>query len=157
MEIYCADCGCLVDDGVRVIPCGSPGCCCLHLPAAASMEVVAARIRTAFNALDMDAFRSLLAEDARWGEDPDYPQTCHNRNSIIATYKRLLNDGVRGRVVETSTGPRGVACRLEVEWPDAEHEGRGPSFYQVFLVTGGLVTKIEGHDERDLALAAISN
>ena len=78
-------------------------------------------------------------------------------NSVIATYKRLLNDGVRGRVVETSTGPRGVACRLEVEWPDLEHEERGPSFYQVFLVTGGLVTKIEGHDERDLALAAISN
>jgi hypothetical protein len=120
------------------------------------MEVFGARIRTSFNARDMDAFRSLIAEDARWGEDPDNPQTCHDRNDIIATYKRLLDEGVRGRVIETTAGARGVACLLEVEWPDAEDHDRGPSFYQVFLVTDGLITRIEGHDDRELALAAIS-
>jgi hypothetical protein len=120
------------------------------------MEVMAARIRTSFNALDMDAFRSLLAESAHWGEDADSEQMCHNRNDIISTYKRLLDAGVRGRVVETVTGRRGVACLLEVEWPDREGAGRGPTFYQVFLVTDGLVTKIEGHDTKRRALAAIS-
>ena len=121
------------------------------------MEVLAARIRIAMNGRDMDAFRSLIAEDARWGEDPNALETCHSRNDIIATYKRLLAEGVRGTVTETMVGPRGVACHLEVEWPGPEHRGRGASFYQVFLVQEGVVTEIEGHDDETLALAAISS
>ena len=31
VEILCADCGCLVDRGVRVTVCGDPDCCCAHL------------------------------------------------------------------------------------------------------------------------------
>lgn len=155
MEIYCADCGCLIDRDVRLIPCASPECCCLDLPLAAQMETTAARIRTAFNARDMDAFRELIANDATWGED--IPNACHNRDGIVRTYKRFLDEGVRGTVVETAVGPRGVACLLEVEWSDPENHSRGPRFYQVFLVHEGLVTKIEGHDDRDLALASISN
>jgi hypothetical protein len=120
------------------------------------MTVVAARIRTSFNAADMESFRSLLAEDARWGDDPDHPRTCHNRNDIIATYQQLVDEGVHGHVVEATTGARGVACLLEVEWPDGQDQERGPTFYQVFLVTDGLISRIEGHDERNSALAAIS-
>jgi hypothetical protein len=67
----------------------------------------------------------------------------------------LLDQGVRGTVTETTTGPGGVACLVEIEWPE-NAPNRGPTFYQVFLVTDGLVTRIQGHDDRDLALAAIS-
>lgn len=28
----CADCGCLVEGGLRVEPCADPGCCCRQLP-----------------------------------------------------------------------------------------------------------------------------
>jgi hypothetical protein len=156
VEFYCAGCGCLVERGVRLIPCEGPECCCFELPVVEPMAVLAARIRTSLNARDIDSFRSLIAEDARWGDDPDHPRTCHNRNDIIATYKQLLDQGVRGRVVETTTGSRGVACLLEVEWPDTEQNDRGPSFYQVFLVEDGLIARIEGHDDEDMALAAIS-
>ena len=31
MEIVYADCGCLVDGGIRVTVCGDPNCCCAHL------------------------------------------------------------------------------------------------------------------------------
>jgi len=116
------------------------------------------QLRTAFNARDIDTFHSLLAEDARWGPDPDAPNSCHNRTEIIANFKQLLHDGVRASIVETTSGPLGVACLLEVEWPDAE--GTRPdrqSFYQVYVLTDGLVTEIQGHDDRDSALAAISN
>jgi hypothetical protein len=41
------------------------------------METLATQLQTAFNARDIDAFRGLLAEDARWDEDPDAPNTCH--------------------------------------------------------------------------------
>jgi SnoaL-like domain len=115
------------------------------------METFATRLRTAFNARDMDTFRGLLAEDARWGD------TCTSRSEIIAHFKRLLNDGVRASIVETTMGPRGVACLVEVEWPDPENARRDRQrFYQVYLVTEGHVSEIQGHDDEDSALAAIS-
>jgi SnoaL-like domain len=156
MEIYCADCGCLVDRGIRLNPCDATKCCCLELPVADPMETMAARVRNFLNARDVEALRALIAEDAQWGEGgPDDARTCHNRNEIIATYKRLLDQGVRGTVTETTTGPGGVACFIEVEWPDDAPNRRGPTLYQVFLVTDGLITRIQGHDDRELALAAI--
>jgi hypothetical protein len=122
------------------------------------METLAQRISDALNARDMTAFRSLIAEDARWGEgDLTDERTCHNRGEIIATYKRLLAQGVRGTVVETMTGPAGVACHVEIEWPANAPNRRGPSVYQVFLVRDGLIIRIQGMDDRDLAIAAISN
>ena len=120
------------------------------------MDALAERLRDALNARDMTAFRSLIAEDARWG-DSDLPdgRACFNRNDIIATYKRLLHQGVTGTVVETITGPAGVACHIEIEWLDATD--RRPTLYQVFLVTDGLVTRINGMDDRELAIEQISN
>ena len=106
----------------------------------------------------MTAFRSLIADGAKWGDGgPDDERTCHNRNEIIATYKRLLADGVRGTVTETATGPRGVVCTLDVEWPDGSPNRRGPTLYQAFFVANGLVTRIVGHDDRDRAIASISS
>jgi hypothetical protein len=153
----CADCGCLVEHGIRLIPCETPACCCLDLPVAGAMETVAARLKVALNARDMDAFRALIADDARWGEGgPDDPRTCQNRNEIIANYKRLLDQGVRGTVTETMTGPGGVVCHIEIEWPDAVPNQRGPILYQVFLVRDGVVTHIKGMDDRELALETIA-
>jgi hypothetical protein len=60
-------------------------------------------------------------------------------------------------VVETTTGPKGVACRLECEWPDP-HQGRGPELHQVFLVNeDGKISRIVGHDTEAQAHAAISD
>jgi hypothetical protein len=159
MEMYCADCGCLVERGVRIVACNTAECCCLDLPIQLrTVEQIAQQLRTAFNARDIDTFRGLLAEDARWGEDPDAPNTCHNRAEIVAHIKRLLDEGLRASIEQTTTGPRGVACLLEVEWPDPESAPPGrDSFYQVYVVTDALVTEIQGHDDQDSALAAISN
>jgi hypothetical protein len=59
-------------------------------------------------------------------------------------------------VTETATGPGGVACFVEIDWPDDAANPRGPALYQVFLVSGGLVTRICGYDDRELAIAAIA-
>jgi len=156
VEFKCAGCGCIVDRGVRIQSCGTTSCCCLHLPTQETVRI-GEQLRDAINIRDIDTFRSLLSPDATWGDDPESDRYCHSRDQIIANYKRLLDDGVTGRVVETSTGPKGVACLLEVEWPDPENQGRGPRFYQVFLVTDRLVVHIEGHDQESVAQAAISN
>ncbi len=122
------------------------------------METLAARLGIAFNARDVGTFRELLAEDAIWGDDPNAPDTCHNRAEIIAHIERLLNDGLSAEIMDTTTGPRGIAALLEVEWPDpADARPDRISFYQVYVVTDGLVTEIQGHDDQDSALAAISN
>jgi hypothetical protein len=158
MEIYCADCGCLVERGVVIIPCGTDECCCAQLPVAEPMETMAARVRPAFNTRDIDTFRGLLAEDARWGEDPDAPNTCHNRSDIIAHLKQLLDEGVRASIVETTTGPRGLACLLEVAWPDPQDAPPDRlSFYQVYVIIDGLVTEIQGYDDHVSAITAVSN
>jgi hypothetical protein len=120
-----------------------------------SMETIAERISGALNARDMTAFRSLIADDARWGEgDIGDTRACHNRNDIIDTYERLLDQGVRGTIVETITGPAGIACHVQIEWPDNIPNPRG-DLYQVFLVRDGLITRIEGMDDRDLAMEKI--
>lgn len=121
-------------------------------------EDLATRLRTAFNDRDVDALRPLLAADATWGEDPHGELTCHDRNDIIRRLKQLLDAGVRATIVEATTGPRGIAARLEVEWPkrpDGEPNRR--DYCQAYVVADGLVTAIRGYDDFDSARAAISD
>ena len=121
-------------------------------------EGLATRLRAAFNARDIDTLRSLLAKDATWGEHPNGESFCHDRDAIVRHLKQLLAEGVRATIVKTTTGPRGIAASLEVEWPDPEDAPPDRiNFCQVYVVTDGLVTEIEGHDDEDSALAAISD
>jgi hypothetical protein len=74
---------------------------------------------------------------------------------VIATFDRLLGEGVEGTVTETITGPNGVAVLLHVEWPNPG-EGRGVNFFQSYIGANGLVTEIQRHDDRRSAVAAVS-
>lgn len=121
------------------------------------MEALATRLCTAFNARDIDALRSLLAEDATWGDDPDGEAFCDGRDAVIEHVKELLDAGIEATMVETATGARGIAVRLQVEWPDADGpRPAGPTVHQAYMVSDGLVTEIHGHDDEESALAAIS-
>ena len=118
---------------------------------------LATRLQTAFNARDIDTLRSLLAEDATWGDDPETESFCRNRNDVIANVKRLLDEGVHATIVETTTGPLGIAVRVHVEWPAAEdQQPELDTVHQSYLVADGVVTEIHGHDDQDAALAAVS-
>jgi SnoaL-like domain len=120
-------------------------------------DELALRLQTAFNERNIDVLRSLLAEDATWGEDPEGEQYCHDRNDVIRNVKRLLAEGVQARITETTVGPHGIAAHLQVEWPDPEDAPPNRlDFFQVYVVADGLVTEIHGHDDRASALAAIS-
>jgi hypothetical protein len=118
---------------------------------------LATRLQTAFNARDIDTLRSLLAEGATWGEDPNGESYCHNRNDIIRHLKELLAEGVRATIVDTATGPLGIAAQVEVEWPnpDAAIPDR-INIAQVYVVNDGLVTEVHGHDDMESAVAALS-
>jgi SnoaL-like domain len=120
-----------------------------------TLDLIADQIRSAFADRNLDALGRLLADDVRWGDD-DSPNKCRSRSDVIATFDRLLGEGVEGEVTETIIGPNGIAVLLHVRWPNPG-EGRGINFYQAYLVRGGFVTEIERHDDRRAAIAAISN
>jgi hypothetical protein len=156
MEMYCADCGCLVEGGVRVVPCNTAECCCLDLPLhVRTVEQIADQLRSAFAIKDLDGLGLLLAADARWGDD-DHPNKCRSRSDVIGTFDRLLGEGVDGTVTESVTRPKDVAVELHVQWPNPG-EGRGVNFWQSYIVTNRLVTEIQRHDDRRSAIAAVSH
>jgi hypothetical protein len=121
-------------------------------------EGLATRLRTAFNARDIDVLRSLLAEDATWGGDPKGELFCRDRNDIIRRLKQLLAAGVRAEIVETITGPNGIAALVEVDWPNPDESRHDRiSYPQAYVVNEGLVTEIHGHDDIASAVAAVSH
>jgi hypothetical protein len=38
VKIACAECGCVVDRGIRLAVCSDPECCCKDLPVAEGVE-----------------------------------------------------------------------------------------------------------------------
>jgi hypothetical protein len=119
-------------------------------------EDLATQLRTVFNDRDIDALRPLLATGATWGDDPGSESFCHDRDGILRRLKMLLAAGVRPTIVETTTGQRGIAARIEVEWPNAEAPQGRITYAQAYLVDDGLVTEIHGYDDIDSAVAAVS-
>jgi hypothetical protein len=147
-------CGCVVEGGVRVRSCGTSACRCLDLPERSTIEV-AQRIRRAFETNDMDTFHELLAPDARWGDD-DAPNRCRGREDVIRTFKRLLDQGVRGTLEDTTAGPNGIAARLRVEWP-APADSASEVLFQVYVLHDEHIIEIRRYDDEPSALAASSH
>ncbi len=151
----CADCGCLVEAGVRVSTCDGPGCCCTALPTSDALERMAAQLRSAFDARDMTTFGALLAEDAVWGDD-DAPNTCRSRAEVVATFQRLITDGVGGEVADLKTGPAGILCHLHIHWPEpGSRRGRDEVFH-LYRVHDGRIVEIRPYDDREAAENALS-
>lgn len=155
MAITCADCGCLVETGVRVSTCGRPDCCCGALPTREALDAVASRLRDAFESRDMTKFGALLAEDARWGED-GAPNTCRSRTEVVATFQRLLHDGVGGDIADLKTGPAGILCRLRIHWPAPASPPQRDEVFHLYRVHDGQITEIQPYDDREAAEAALS-
>jgi hypothetical protein len=119
-----------------------------------TLDQIAEQLGSAFATKNLDAFAELLAEDVRWGDD-DNPNRCRSRSDAVATFSRLLGEGVDGEVTETIIGANGIAICLHVRWPDPG-EGRSVNLYQDYLVHDGIVTEIQRHNDRRSALAALA-
>jgi anti-sigma B factor antagonist len=117
------------------------------------LEVIAGQIAAAYATANLDLFTAILADNATWDYDNQHDAR-RTRDEIMATFSELHAIGVDARVVEMRIGRGGVACHLQIVWPEATI-GRRDSVYQVYLVDNGLVTEIQGFHERELALSAI--
>lgn len=101
---------------------------------------------------DLDALGALLADDVRWGDD-DHPRRCRCRSDVVATFGRLLAEGVEATITEVLTGSRGAVCGLRVRW----HGGvRRPErhLYHLYLVSDGRIAEIRAFDDRASAADA---
>jgi ketosteroid isomerase-like protein len=155
VEVACAQCGCVVDRGLRLVPCGDGACCCRALSTRASLEALAAQVGEALGSRDLDAFGEVLAEDVRWGDD-DAPNACRTRAEVLGVFSSFVEDGARGEVSDLEVGPAGVLCLLRVHWPEATGRGRRTELFHLYRVRDGRIVEIEPFDERDAARAALA-
>jgi hypothetical protein len=119
-----------------------------------SLDELAASLGAAFAAKDLELLGALLADEARWGDD-DNPNQCRTRDDVVATFGRLLADGVEGTVTETHVGSGGVALHLHVDWPEPG-DGRRAELWQSYVVVDGLIVEIQGHDDRRSAIRSVA-
>lgn len=151
----CADCGCLVEAGVRLSTCDGPSCCCSALPTSEALDDMAAQIRVAFESRDMTSFGALLADDARWGDD-DAPNKCRSRAEVVETFQGLIDAGVSGEVMDLKTGPSGVLCHLRIHWPDAAGRTGRDEIFHLYRIRDGRIIEIRPYDDRDAGETALS-
>ncbi len=115
---------------------------------------IASELERAFAARDLEALGNLLADDARWGDD-GASNKCRNRQQVVATFARLLDEGADGGVDEVVVGANGVLCELHVEWPGAASRSGRESFYHLYVVRDGKIVEIRRYDDRESAAVAL--
>ncbi len=117
------------------------------------MDQLAARIRSALEAADLDAYADLLDRGVRWGPPGDPVPPCRSRAQVLAWYRRGRDAGTRARVIETVVTGDKILVGLKVA-RTAVPDARGESDrWQVLTVRDGQITDIAGFDDRDEAAA----
>ncbi len=106
---------------------------------------IAERLRTAFETRDLFALAEILDPDVRWGGPEDTPQTCHNREDVLAWYGGLYGRGFRAEVIGVTVEPDRIVLALDVIRPNGETTRN----QQVFTVAGGLIVDIRDHIDGD--------
>jgi ketosteroid isomerase-like protein len=114
---------------------------------------LAERVRQAFAAHDLHAFGAILSDDVTWG-DVDTPEGCRNRRDVLATFARVLDQGVDGRITELETGSAGILCGLAVTWPAGDPRADVKGIFHVYMVRGGQIYQIRRYDDRASAAEA---
>lgn len=102
---------------------------------------------------DLGALGALLADDVRWGDD-DHPRCCRCRSDVVATFGRLLAEGVEATITEVLTGSRGVVCGFRVRWPEEVRRPAERHLYHLYLVSDGRIAEIRAFDDRASAAQA---
>ncbi len=125
-------------------------------PVANTTDSIRDGLQRAFAAKDLDLLGSLLADDARWGDD-DAVNKCRGRDQVVGTFSRLLDEGVDGRVEECRAGPNGVLCKLRVDWPGSGDRSQRESLFHLYVVRDERIVEIRRYDDYDSALEALED
>ena len=106
------------------------------------VQILARRLRSAFETRDLSTLADILDADVRWGGEEETPQTCHNRADVLAWYGGLHARGFRASVVEAAVEPDRIVLTLDVTRPGGETSRN----HQVFRIAGGRIVDIRDHE-----------
>ena len=145
--IECADCGCVVDRGLRLRACANAKCCCAQLPMQ-SMEMLAARVRDAMESADLTQIGVLLTPNARWGAPEQEVPTCRNSRQILTWYGAAKEKGVRAKVTDTVVIGEHIVVGLKMHSTDGSSNAPDGERWQVLTVADGRIDEIRGYETR---------
>ena len=88
----------MVEAGHRVVACGEPDCCCVHVPLTTdgnaqssvdelerrpSIDVLSQRVKAALVSEDIGSFADLLDPAVHWGAPDDPTPSCQSRAQVL--------------------------------------------------------------------------
>jgi RimJ/RimL family protein N-acetyltransferase len=118
-----------------------------------AMNQMAAQVRSALDAANLDAYAGLLDPGVRWGSPGEPVPPCRSRAQVLAWYRRGRGAGARGRVTETVVIDDKILIGLRVIQATAAHARTESDRWQVLTVREGRITDIAGFGDRDEAAA----
>jgi hypothetical protein len=119
-----------------------------------ALDHVAAQLRTAFEQHDLVLFGMLLADDVWWGEENE-PQRCRGRADVLATFGRLVGQGVDTTVSDIVVGRLGILAIMQARWADGRDARNETALFHAYSIRGSLITGISRYGDPDAALEAI--
>jgi RimJ/RimL family protein N-acetyltransferase/ketosteroid isomerase-like protein len=117
------------------------------------MDQLAAQVRSALEAADLDAYADLLDRGARWGPPGDPVPPCRSRAQVLAWYRQGRDPGMRARVTETVVAGDKILVGLRVARAAAPDADTASDRWQVLTVRDGRITDVTGFGDRDEAAA----
>jgi hypothetical protein len=161
MTTSCVACGCTGVLTNRLHQCDDPSCCCADV-ALQTMEMLAARVRYAMEAIDLDEMARLLAPDARWGAPEQEVPTCRNAIEILSWYEMARANGIRADITEVTVVGENIVIGLIILAPAVgKKKAKDQERWQVLSVRDGRIAEIRGYQRRGeaqrFATSGVSN
>ncbi len=118
-----------------------------------TVEQVAVRVSDALQSADLTDYRDLLDPNVQWGAPDDPEPSCHNRDQVMAWYRRGRAKGVRASVTETVVRGNKIMVGLRVRPAEV---GDPTDRWQVLTLSDGLIIDIRGFEERSEAVSRLT-
>jgi ketosteroid isomerase-like protein len=117
------------------------------------MEMLAARVRHAMEAIDLDEMAQLLAPTARWGAPEQDVPTCRNAVEILSWYEMARENGVRADITEVVVIGDAIVVGLKIIANRDGPQSKDNTRWQVLSVADGRIAEIRGYEKRREATA----
>ena len=108
---------------------------------------IAARVRTALEAADVEQFGALLSPDVKWGPPGNSTPPCRNRGQVLEWYAKGRAQGRRATVSEVEVHGNALLVGLRLD--------EGGERWQIMRVGEDGVNDIRGYDNRSSAQLAL--
>ncbi|HWB65577.1 MAG TPA: nuclear transport factor 2 family protein [Mycobacteriales bacterium] len=116
---------------------------------------LAAQVREALAAADLERFADLLDPNVTWGAPGDAAPACRNRSQVLRWYAQGRADGRRARVLDVTTHRDKILVSMLVSDRDPADDDADAPRWQVLTVVDGRVADIRGYDDEATARAAV--